>query len=381
MGKYAQVVPTTDGITAYSNMADRRGALDLCSGAWTQGSPLSVLDTGDLGDRLNPTYPPELGLPELRESVADFYDHSAISSRNVMIAPGATGAMAMALSLIDSGRSEILIPYPSYPISAMAALERGHRIRGVEALLPDGAGWKHDVGRIEDAISSDTTAVIIVDPNNPTGSVLSEDDWNDLIDMAKRRKVKLIADRTYEAYGFNRQPVDAGTLLEAGVVVASSMSKSFHCASLRIGWLLAPASQMIKLATASICLFGGVPRITQKIAHSIIAGKRLAELDEERALAASCRDLLIQRVSRITTDFWAVEGGLFLNIPAYALGADTALSAWLTLAGHGLGGVPSSEFTFGHRIATPFIRLSFARPPQMLNAPQPHHSTPGVSHD
>ena len=135
---------------------------------------------------------------------------------------------------------------------------------------------------------------------------------------------------------------------------------------MRIGWLLAPESAESALGEAVIAYFGGVALIGQVIAAGAIAASTPADLEAERKAAGVLRDVLIKRLANAGVEAWPVEGGLFVNTPAAALGAASAHAAWERLIERGRGGVPSSEFVFGGNDRDPFVRFSFARNARVL---------------
>lgn len=362
-----------DTIAGYSREVARQGVANLCSGAWTVGTPpflrraLQEVAADDAA-----AYAPPNGTDELRGAIAAHYSvpgtSKSICPSEVTVTPGTTGALFLAFAAFFEPGDELLVPIPTYGVSVQAARAAGLQVRQIHAWLPptEAHGWRLQDYAIRSEITDRTAAILLCDPDNPTGAVLGADDWSRLKAIAEEYDLLLLVDRTYERFPNRKIPVSTAVLADARTVVASSFSKSFRAAGLRIGWLISHQSWSERLAEASTLLFGGVPSPVQAGVTLALASMPPAFFDEQAAHATYLADCLARSLDKIGIAAWPVDGGLFLNVPAQSLGAPSSEEAWRDLLKKGLGGVPSSAFYTGPQFKAHFVRLSFARPRHLL---------------
>jgi aspartate/methionine/tyrosine aminotransferase len=362
------VLELQDSIAAYAHAARGAGAVDLCAAVWP-GAPFPFVadalrrNTGSGSD-----YPPAQGQAELREAIASTYG-AGVTPGNVTIAPGATGAMLLALAVLARPASSVILLEPGYQLSGAIAGSLGLSVRRVAAWGPPTSeqAWRLDVEAIAAALDGNVSAIIITDPDNPTGGVLAEEDWRDLDGLVRRNGCRLIVDRVYEHYPLGAVPCPTATLLDAGAIVVSSVTKWLHAAGLRVGWVLANTGETEALAQASAVLLGGVATPMQLAVADAIGRMPPDHLVKEAETAAQSRSALVAALAAQGMYAWPTAGGLFLNVPASSLGTSNSLDAWRALLAKGIGGVPSAAFrSSGETSAEAFVRLSFARDPATL---------------
>lgn len=184
-------------------------------------------------------YSPATGNAKVKLAIADQY---GTSPDNVVITTGCSTALDMIVrSLCETGDS-VLVPAPGFPLyETLLGMNRitAHRY----PLLP-AAEWNVDLesfARVENKLA--VKAVVVSNPNNPTGSVYSLQHLRDIVTEVKRHfpNAVIVADQIYEDVVFAGEFVDLGPLgLAAGVptVTASGLSKGFHCPGWRMGWIV-----------------------------------------------------------------------------------------------------------------------------------------------
>jgi N-succinyldiaminopimelate aminotransferase len=371
-----------DSIVAYARAARDAGAADLCSGVWPGDAPEFVQAALRAQPRAEADYPPPQGTASLRKAVAASYPGGCLSAGNVTVAPGATGALLIALSALAPRRSEVIVIEPGYPLSGYVVEALGLQVRQVAARVPPSpaGGWNVDVEKICAAIDDRVSAVIVTDPDNPTGAVLGENDWKRLIGAARSAGCCLIVDRVYEHYPLDAMPVPTSALVAEGVIVVASVSKWLHAAGLRIGWVLSPAGFADALAQTSALLFGGVAAPLQAAVANGIDSMPSDYLVKEAAAARRSRRTLVAALAARGIETWPADGGLFLNVPATSMKAADSYGAWRALLETGIGGVPSSVFRASAEEADEaFVRLCFAREPNTLRRPEHPRPRPKIS--
>ena len=187
------------------------------------------------------TYRPEpLGLREAREAISQWY-----KSRGVTISPdqlALTASTSEAYSLLfkllcDPGE-EVLIPTPSYPLfEYLAAAEA---VRTVPYRLAYDGSWFIDFESLRQAIGPQARAIVIVNPNNPTGSFLKQTELRHLFAIASERHLAIISDEVFMDYGWNADPKRVPTLIGQDEVLSFSLnglSKSAGMPQMKLGWL------------------------------------------------------------------------------------------------------------------------------------------------
>jgi aminotransferase len=186
------------------------------------------------------------GVPKLRQAIADDYHGIAIDAdTEVLVTAGSKIAIYMALlTMIDPG-DEVLIPEPAW----VSYTEQARLCNAVPVTIPydvDCAGWEQYV--------TDRTRVLIVNsPNNPRGNMLTEQEWQLLHDLARRRGLYLLCDEAYSHFLPEGKQFVSGLAGDADkhhTVVCNSLSKNVGMSGWRIGYALASSSFLDQLLKA-----------------------------------------------------------------------------------------------------------------------------------
>ena len=182
-------------------------------------------------------YSVALGLPELREQIAELYKRRYklnIDPERVVITAGSSAAFTLSfLTFFDSG-DQILLGEPGYPSykNIMKSLN----------LVPDIAltTFENRFHLTVDLIkASSARGVLVASPSNPTGVALKKAELERLIDMAKQKKMVFISDEIYHGLNFNGKDVSALELNDDAIII-NSFSKYFSLTGWRLGWMIAP---------------------------------------------------------------------------------------------------------------------------------------------
>ena len=188
-------------------------------------------------------YAPSPGIPELIEAIRNYYEKLDMhfDADDIYITAGGSEALAITLQcLLDDG-DEILIPEPFYPNYTTMTYTCGAVIRPIPTCPEEGYRYG-ERSRIEPLINERTRAILITNPGNPTGVVLSDDEMKMLVDLAKEYGLFLIADEAYREFVYNGQPLQSfGSYIdEAGenIIVIDTVSKRFSACGARVGCLI-----------------------------------------------------------------------------------------------------------------------------------------------
>jgi aspartate/methionine/tyrosine aminotransferase len=315
-------------------------------------------------------YAQNLGLPELRQGLADYCSalHGAVDVERIAVTSSGVNALMLATQLLVDPGDEVAAVVPLWPnLTAQAAI-MGARVRRI-ALQPRQGRWALDLDRLRAQVSDATRVLLVNAPNNPTGWTLHRDEQQAILDHCRRTGTWIVADEVYERLHFGGGAAAPSFLDIAGdddrLVVAHSFSKSFLMTGWRLGWLVLPrghldaAAKLVEFNTSCAPVFvqrGGLAAL--QIAPSFVPAlvQRLHE----------CRDLLVDGLAALPgIEAARPEGGMYAFFRIEGQQDSMALARRL-VDRHGLGLAPG--VAFGAE-GEGWLRWCFAsRDPQRLRA-------------
>ncbi len=187
-------------------------------------------------------YSDSKGIYPARTAVAQYYQSVGITEvgvEDVYIGNGVSELITMVLQAFVDDGNEILVPAPDYPLwTGAVALSGG---TPVHYRCDERNEWNPDLGDIESKITENTHALVVINPNNPTGAVYSEETVRGLVDIARRHDLVLMADEIYEKIVFD-DAVHHHTAKAAGddvlCLTFSGLSKAYRVCGYRAGWVV-----------------------------------------------------------------------------------------------------------------------------------------------
>ena len=202
------------------------------------------------------------GIAPAREAVAAEYTRRAwpVTADRVLITAGTSEAIDLALSALVDVDGEVLVPMPTYPLYTAVLAKLGARARFYRT--DPGNGWEPDFDHLEGAVTSATRALVVIDPNNPTGASYSVAARRRLIAFAERHALVILADEVYGDLGYDGPIPPLGSLEpDAPVLSFSSLSKGYVAPGWRTGWVAVGQSPRLdnllaalkKLADGRLC--------------------------------------------------------------------------------------------------------------------------------
>lgn len=186
-------------------------------------------------------YSDSRGIYSARTAVAHYYQSHGLDTHvdDVFIGNGVSEMISMVLqALIDDG-DEVLVPAPDYPLWTGAVTLQGGR--PVHYLCDESNGWNPDLENIESLITPATRALVIINPNNPTGAVYSESTVKGLAELARKHDLVLLSDEIYEKILFDGATHHhTATYAEDDVlcITFSGLSKAYRICGYRSGWAM-----------------------------------------------------------------------------------------------------------------------------------------------
>jgi len=245
------------------------------------------------------------GLPEAREAVARYATRlgSPTEMKDVIVTAGASEAADLILTGLVNAGEEVLLPAPGYPIYPAIVGKLGARIRYYH--LHSDNQWQPDVNEIKSLVNSNTRALVLINPSNPTGSITPDHITRELLQFAADRDLLVISDEVYRELCFGVPPTAASVLAKesgAPLITLESLSKTHMLSGWRIGWMrFTHPEKMTDLVNAVIKLAGGrlcSPTPAQYAVAPALEGSRdyianfLSEIKRRRDLATARIDTI-----------------------------------------------------------------------------------------
>jgi aspartate/methionine/tyrosine aminotransferase len=253
------------------------------------------------------------GSPELRERIAAFYPGAA--AENVLVSHGTSEANYTTFwGLLDrDGRAAVMLPnYLQTWGLARAFAQRADPFRLVAVKQGGRRRWALDLDGLRRAVTSRTRLILITNPNNPTGTILTEEEINEVIRVARSVGAWIVADEVYrgaEVRSDQLTPTFWGRYNK--VIVTAGLSKAFGLPGLRIGWIVAP-----KKMIAQLWSYQDYTTITPSILSDRLARIALEPEKRERIVART-RDILARQLPQL--EAWIhTHPDLFDYIPPQA---------------------------------------------------------------
>ena len=180
------------------------------------------------------------GLREAREAVAAYATALGAQTApdDVLMTAGASEAADLLLSALVEEGDEVLVPAPGYPIYTAILNRLGAAARYYT--LAESRGWLPTPAEVEALINERTRAIVLINPNNPTGSITDDETTRRLLEIAERRGLLVVSDEVYRELCFNAPPAPASLLAagrEVAVVTLESLSKTHMVPGWRVGWM------------------------------------------------------------------------------------------------------------------------------------------------
>ena len=185
-------------------------------------------------------YSDSKGILSARRAIVQHYEERGFGGFDVdrvYLGNGVSELIVMAMSALLNNGDEVLIPAPDYPLWTAAVTLSGGR--PVHYVCDEGADWAPDLADIESKITPSTVALVIINPNNPTGAVYPAEVVRGLADIARRHGLVLCADEIYDKvlYDDAEHTLAAAVAPDVLTLTFNGLSKAYRVAGYRSGWL------------------------------------------------------------------------------------------------------------------------------------------------
>src|SRR4051812_44431902 len=181
------------------------------------------------------------GLPTARRAVVQHYQDKnvvGVDIDDVWLGNGVSELIVMSLQALLNNGDEVLVPSPDYPLWTGAVTLCGGR--AVHYRCAEQDGWQPDLEHVAAQITPNTRAIVIINPNNPTGAVYSRDTLLGLLEIARMHGLLVLSDEIYDKILFDDAAHECAAALAPDLLVLTlgGLSKTYRAAGLRSGWLV-----------------------------------------------------------------------------------------------------------------------------------------------
>lgn len=332
------------------------------------GTPTPIVEAGIAALRAGHThYTGALGLPALRDAIAGFYAtrwQASVDPARVVVTPGASGALLLALGLLAGPGDEVLMADPGYPCNRHFA--RFCEARAVNVPVDAGTGFQLTLERIERHATPATRAVLIASPSNPTGTSIPADELDRIHAWCVTHGVALIVDEIYLALTYDGGEHSAARWDD--VFVINSFSKYFLMTGWRLGWLVAPGWALPGLERLAQNLFLAAATPSQHAALAAFSPASISMLEARKAELHARRDFLLPALrERGFVIPVAPQGAFYLYAECCRFSDDSQAFANRLLDDAGIAVTPGIDF--GHHRAAQHLRIAYTQPlPRLTEA-------------
>lgn len=294
-------------------------------------TPQKALDVLKHINRTTLEYSPSQGIKSFREALVSYYDRYQIKLNpdEIIITAGGSEAVLFAfMSCLNPG-DEIIIPEPAYANYMSFAISAGAVIRTVATTIDEGFCLPK-VEKFEELINERTKAILICNPNNPTGYLYTQREMNQIRDLVKKYNLYLFSDEVYREFIYTGSPYISAMHLEGiqeNVVLIDSVSKRYSECGTRIGALITK-NEAVRKTVMKFCQARlSPPLLGQLVAEASIEGTEQysREVYDEYVERRKC---LIDNVNRIPGCYTPVPMGAFYTVAKLPVDDSEAFCAW-----------------------------------------------------
>ncbi len=209
------------------------------------------------------SYSDSLGIPEALKAIESYALKKGIKPIDIFITQGASEAIEFAIASLLNPQDNILLPCPCYPLYQAIVSKLGIEARFYN--LSEDKNWEPDVESIESQIDKNTKAVVIINPNNPTGAIYSRQTLETIVEIAKKYNLVILSDEIYDQFVLDEgvEHISIASLCDdVPTVTFNGLSKCYFSPGWRIGWGIVSGPKEVledfieaihKLARARLC--------------------------------------------------------------------------------------------------------------------------------
>ena len=205
------------------------------------------------------------GMPVARAAIRDYHRSKGlnnVSEDDIFIGNGVSEVAHMIIASLVGKGDEVLVPTPCYSLWTNFTYLSGGNVRFYEC--DEANGWQPDIDSIKKSVTNKTKAIVIINPNNPTGALYSEEILLEIIDIARKNNLVLISDEIYDRLVLDEKEHTSTAALadDVTIVTMNGLSKSHCICGLRCGWICLSGKEeekkilrdaLVRIASVRLC--------------------------------------------------------------------------------------------------------------------------------
>jgi aspartate/methionine/tyrosine aminotransferase len=364
----ARLAPESGIVEIVNYARTREGLIPLWVGEGDMATPKFITDAAAASLSAGDTfYTYNRGIPDLRRALSDYYFRhfgKRLSPEHFYVVGSGMQAIKLSIEAVCQPGDEAIYLSPAWPNFAAAIEVSGSRAVAAELQFGDGR-WSLDIDRIASAITARTKALFINTPSNPTGWTATHDDLREILALARKHGLWIIADEIYALYSFTgtRAPSFLDVMdADDKILFVNSFSKNWSMTGWRIGWIVAPPETGQVLENLVQYATSGVAEFMQKGAIAALDhGDSLIQGNFDKAKTS--RDILCNALiatNRVET--LKPDGALYAFVKIDGM-SDAKKAAFDIVDRAGVGLAPGTAFGPGGGM---FLRACFLRDPAQV---------------
>ncbi|MCW8854577.1 MAG: pyridoxal phosphate-dependent aminotransferase, partial [Gammaproteobacteria bacterium] len=292
--------------------ATGRSIIHLEVGEPDFASPETIVSAGHSAlDSQLMHYTPAIGLLELRQKISDHYRarfNIEVPVNRIVITPGASGALQLALSVLINPGDEVLMTDPGYPCNRhFVRLLEG---KAVNIPVTSETRYQLTSDLIDQYSSEKTVATLIASPSNPTGTIIDKDQMQSIIDTVARQNSCLLIDEIYQGLTYETESYTALSMTDQAFVI-NSFSKFFGMTGWRLGWMVVPEEFTAAVDKLAQNIFLAPPTLSQYAAIEAFTEKTMEILEQRRQAFERRRDYLVPALKSLGFEIPVDPAGAF----------------------------------------------------------------------
>lgn len=303
-------------------------------------------------------YTPALGLMALREAIASYYADShgvRIDPSSVVVTPGASGALQLALGVLLNPGDAVMLADPGYPCNRHMVEMFGGQVQAVPVTAA--SGFQLTPGQVQQSWQDNTRIVMLASPSNPTGTLISRDHLQQITDIAKRHGAVVVVDEIYHGLVYGERPATAADLGD-NVIVINSFSKYFGMTGWRVGWLVAPDKYIDAIDRLAQNIFLAASTPAQYAAITALSDAVRPGLDDRRDAFEARRDYLLPALESLGFKIpCQPQGAFYIYADCADFSADSMAFSRDLLSRAGVAVTPGADF--GTHLSARYIRFAY----------------------
>jgi len=306
-------------------------------------------------------YTPTMGLPALREKLADFYHnfyHAKVDACNIMITPGSSSALQVVLTALINPGDKVVLTDPAYPCNRQFV----NLLHGELLAIPVSHETQYQLNleQLKTHWQKGIKVVMVASPANPTGTIIEQPELMAMANFLAEKNAYFIVDEIYQGLVYDRpaESILANNALPDNVIVINSFSKFFGMTGWRLGWTVAPSHLIPILDRLGQNLFLAAPTPSQYGALQVLEKDALAELEVRRQTFEKRRNTLYNAMQKASFTLKTLPQGafyLYWDISEYSQDSQAFCSELLNETGVAI--TPGKDF--GDFNANTHVRLAY----------------------